>query len=348
MRIGELLLTTARKPGKVFALLLAFSIAPFLAGLLDSLVPLYPMTGRLYAGPVGLEDDVQLEPDGNISNLTGSELTILFENNYPTRLALGPDNKIYVSDAKADAVFIYDAELDLTGKLVGIRRPLGVAIGPDGNIYVGSDARDEVQVYDDRGVRIQTVGAGTIRMPNDLVVDRDGWLYVVDSLSNKVWIFDPNGAPAGSAGSPGDDPGQLDFPVAITIGYRTEGDVEVGELYVADQRHSRIQVFDLLGNFLRAYGDRLRRGTTGSNWQGKFARIQSLAVDARGRLHAVDCYMNNVQILDADTGGYIDSYGEFGASEGQLNLPLDILIVDGKVIITNAGNKRVEVIYTVQ
>ena len=121
----------------------------------------------------------------------------------------------------------------------------------------------------------------------------------------------------------------------------------MGELYVADQRHARIQVFDLLGNFLRAYGDRIMRGTASSNWQGKFAKIQSLAFDARGRLHAVDCYMNNVQILDAYTGGYIDSYGEFGAAEGQLNLPLDILIVGGKVIVTNAGNKRVEVIYTV-
>jgi hypothetical protein len=57
--------------------------------------------------------------------------------------------------------------------------------------------------------------------------------------------------------------------------------------------------------------------------------------------------MNNVQILDAETGGYVDSYGEFGTAEGQLNLPLDILIVGGKVVIANAGNKRVEMIYTI-
>jgi len=329
------------------ARLLAFSTPLLLAVLLDSLIVFYPVAGRLYAGQAGLDDNTHLGQDADISNLAGSELIVPFENNCPTRLAIGLDNEVYVSDAKADAVFIYDAELNLAGRLVGIGRPLGVAIAPNGNIYVGSDARDEVQIYDERGVRIQTIGAGTIRMPNDLVVDRDGWLYVADSLSNKVWIFDPNGVPAGSAGSAGDDPGQLDFPVAITIGYRTEGNVEVAELYVADQRHARIKVFDLLGNFLRAYGGRVTRGMSSPNWHGKFARIQSLAMDARGRLHAVDCYMNNVQILDADTGGYIDSYGEFGAAEGQLNLPLDILIVGGKVIITNAGNKRVEVIYTV-
>jgi len=332
---------------RVSALLLAFSIAIFFAGLLDSLIALHPATSRLYAGPVGLDDGVYHDPNADISNFAGSELPILDENNCPTRLALGHDDEIYVSDAKANAVFAYDAELTLIGQLKGISRPLGVAIAPNGNIYVGSDARDEVQIYDRRGVRIQTIGAGAIRMPNDLVVDRDGWLYVADSLSNKVWIFDPNGTLAGSAGAEGDDPGRLDFPVAITIAYRAVDNIEVGELYVADQRHGKVQVFDLEGNFLRAFGDRVKRGIMNLNWQGKFAKIQSLAVDSRGRLHAVDCYMNNVQILDAYTGGYIDSYGEFGAAEGQLNLPLDILIAGDKVIVTNAGNKRVEMIYTV-
>ena len=335
------------RPGRAFALLLAFSIAIFLAGLSDSPIVFYPAAGGLYAGEAGFEDDAHLDPDADIVNFAGSESPILLENNYPTRLALGLDNEIYVSDAEADAVFIYDAELNLAGELRGIRRPLGVAVAPNGNVYIGSDARDEVQVYDYSGERIQTIGAGTIKMPNDLVVDRDGWLYVADSLSNKVWIFDPNGVPAGSAGSEGDDPGRLDFPVAITIAYRIEGSAEIGELFVADQRHASIQVFDLQGNFLRSYGGKVTSGTSNSSWQGKFVRIQSLAVDAPGRIHAVDCYMNKVQILDAVTGVYLDSYGEFGTDGGRLNLPLDILVTGGRVIVTNAGNKRVEVIYTI-
>jgi hypothetical protein len=224
---------TMLKQVSVSALLLAFLAPIFVVGLLGGLGLFGAAASQLYAGQTGLEDDVYLDSDADISHFAGSESPILLENNYPTRLALGLDNEIYVSDAQADAVFIYDAELNLAGKLGGIRRPLGVAIAPNGNIYVGSDARDEVQIYDNRRVKIQTIGVGTIKMPNDLVLDRDGWLYVADSLSNKVWIFDPNGTPAGSAGAEGDDPGQLDFPVAITIAYRATGNVDMGELHVA-------------------------------------------------------------------------------------------------------------------
>ena len=86
-----------------------------------------------------------------------------------------------------------------------------------------------------------------------------------------------------------------------------------------------------------------------SNWRGRFVRPQSLAVDAQGRLHVADSYLNNVQILDADTGDYLGSYGAFGTGPGQLNLPLDILITSGgEVAVANAENHRVETIYTIE
>ena len=339
MRIGGLWLwLKMKRQGRLSLLFLVFLVATSLIAVSGTWKVLFPAPSKLYAGQIGLKGDI---------NLSASDLVFQNENTYPTRLTLGLNNEVYVSDAKANAVFIYDAELNLVGQLKGINRPLGVAVGPDGSIYAGSDADDDVKVYDQNGVKIRAIGAGTIKMPNDLVVDRDGWLYVADSLSDTVWIYDPDGSAAGSTGATGQDPGQLDFPVAITIGYRTKDDSEVGELYVADQRNARIQVFDLQGNFLRTYGSKASPGTADRNWQGKFARIQSLAVDALGRIHAVDTFLNKVQILDADTGDYIDSYGDFGVAEGQLNLPLDIIISGDRVIVTNAENKRVEVIYII-
>ena len=112
--------------------------------------------------------------------------------------------------------------------------------------------------------------------------------------------------------------------------------------------HSLVKVFDLEGNFLRSFGGIVSQGMGSWKWQGKFVKLQSLAVDSYGRLHAADCFMNSVQILDSQTGAYIDSYGMFGQEPGQLNLPLDIAIDGyGNVIVTNNGNKRVEIIYTV-
>lgn len=83
-------------------------------------------------------------------------------------------------------------------------------------------------------------------------------------------------------------------------------------------------------------------------WKGKFISLQSLAVDAQGNLHALDIYMNKIQILNPVTGAYISDYGEYGTGAGQLKLPLDIVInYSGEVIVANADNKRVEVIYTI-
>lgn len=95
-------------------------------------------------------------------------------NSYPTRLALGPDDKLYVSDAKAGAVFIYDAELNLIGELKGLAQPLGVAVDTQGKIYVGNNGRDNVEVYSAAGAKIAVIGEGIIKMPNDLALDRDG------------------------------------------------------------------------------------------------------------------------------------------------------------------------------
>jgi len=267
--------------------------------------------------------------------LTGADLSVVHENGYPTRLARGTDGKIYATDARADALFIYDAELQLIGEIKGLDRPLGVAVAPNGVVYVGNDGIDRIVAYDAEGVKIPGIGSHTVKMPNDLAVDRAGRVYVVDSLNAKVWIYDAAGCPVGSFSVPG-------FPVALTLAYRGVADEEIGEVYVAEQRFGRIHVFDLEGNFVRGFGGRARR-----EWQGKFVRIQSLAVDAYGRLHVADCFMNRVQILDAVTGDYIDAYGEFGPAPGQLSLPLDILIRGNEVIAANAENGRVEVIHTI-
>jgi DNA-binding beta-propeller fold protein YncE len=259
----------------------------------------------------------------------------------------GPLGKLYVSDAKGGAVFIYDASLNLVGELKGLDRPLGVAVDSEGNIYVGNDGRDNVEVYSPAGVPLFVIDEGNIRMPNDLAIDQQDHVYVTDSLSDAVKVYDAAGVWRQNIGGPGDDDGSMLFPVAVAVAYRTNAvGQEVEELYVADQGHGRVQVFDLEGNFLRIYGSAVSAFST--DWHGRFVKLQSLAVDAQGRLHAADSYLNSVQILDADTGGYLDSYGDFGTGVRELNVPLDIVVTQsGWVVVANAENHRVEVIHTV-
>lgn len=272
-------------------------------------------------------------------------------NTYPMRLALGPANNIYVSDPKVGSVFIYDPNFVVIGELKGLNKPLGVAVDAQGNIFVGSSGQKNVEVYNAKGEKTAVIGRGLIKMPNDLTLDRNDRLYVVDSKSKVVWVFSSNGAILRSIGTPGDGDSQFRFPEALTIAYYTDpSGQETGELYVADQE--RIKVFDLDGNFLRSFGGMVIKhgGMMGDpwwEWEGLFVKTQSLAFDNNGQLHVLDCYMDSVQILDPDTGDYLSHYGEKGTGPGQLNLPMDIVINDlNQTIVSEARNKRVELIYT--
>jgi sugar lactone lactonase YvrE len=262
----------------------------------------------------------------------GDPFAIRNANRRPTRLTWSPDaQQLFVTDPRVGSVFIYDATATLIGELKVESKPLGVAIDSQGAIYVGSDQFDEVAVYGPDGFQTATIGAGTLRMPNDLAFDQNGHLYVVDSKRDRVEVFDPaTGASLRTIGS-----GQLRFPSALAI----SGE----EVFVADQANYLVKVFDLQGNPLRSFGGKVTQGFMDYNWEGKFARIQSLAVDSTGRLHVLDSHMGIIQILNATSGGYIGFYGANGSAPGELDLPLDIDINQyGETAVANTRNERVE------
>jgi len=282
------------------------------------------------------------------------DLSVKHANDYPTRIAQGPDGKFYVTDALAGSVFIYNSHFDLAGKLIGIAgelkgfdSPLGIAVDTEGNIYVGNNGRDNVEVYRADGIFKRTIDDGNIEMPNDMVLDLKGNLYVVDSKADMIKVYDPAGQWLRDIGGPGNGTGNLNFPVSAVIVHSPSDQDDSAVLYVADQGHAKIQVYDLSGSPITSFGEKI--AAFSSDWQGKFAKIQSLDFDSQNRLHVLDCYLNKIQILNPDVtlapgaDRYIDAYGEFGHNKGQLNLPMDIFIIDSsQMMVTNAGNHKVE------
>lgn len=266
--------------------------------------------------------------------LKSGDFSVQNTNNYPTRLAIGLDGNFYVSDAQAGAVFVYNADLDLIGALKGLESPLGVAVDAEGNIYVGNNRRDNVEIYNCRGAKLATVGGGTIRMPNDLALDISGNLYVVDSVNNKIKVYDPGGQNIRNIA--------VDTPISLAISsYINSTGQEVGELFVAETRLAQISVFDLQGNYIRSIGRKV--STFGSFWHGRFVKLQSLAIDSLGRLHALDCYLNKVQILDPLDGTFLGSYPS-GEEPDHTKLLLDVVLKDpNTAVLTDSENKRLQI-----
>lgn len=254
----------------------------------------------------------------------------------PVRIAEGAGGRLYVSDTHANSVFII-RDLLVDAELKNLARPLGVAVDAHGNTFVGNDGRDNVEVYDAAGSLLRTIGSGQIQMPNDLALDRNGNLYVADSLANAIEVFGPNGQFLRAVGAE-----RLQFPVALWI-TSVSGNAGTDAVYVADQGHGMVQVFALDGTYLRSFGSRLQDGET--DWAGKFVQLQSLAVDAQGRVHALDSVLFRIQVFDAVTGQFLEAYGSQGHGEGQLSAPLDIVHTAGnQIVVTNYGNHRIDVI----
>jgi hypothetical protein len=246
-------------------------------------------------------------------------LAIRNSNDSPTRVAWSQDGqRLYVTDAKVGSVFIYNSEITLTAEITGIGKPLGIEVDSLGNLYVGSDTQNEVEVYGPDGLKTGTIGAGSIQMPNDLVLGPDGLLYVVDSRTDRVVVFEPTlDTFVRAIGE-----GQFRFPAALAI--------QGQELFVADQGNFSVKVFDLQGTFLRSFMSK-SDGWFRYQWQGRCIRLQSLAFDGQGRIHTLDSHFGIIQILDPANGG------------GKLQLPMDLDInLLGEVAVSDIGRRLIE------
>jgi uncharacterized protein (TIGR03663 family) len=124
-------------------------------------------------------------------------------------------------------------------------------------------------------------------------------------------------------GEPGSGPGQLNEPRGLASDSR-------GNLYVADTKNSRIQVFDSNGQFLRVIG------VPGSG-DGQLKEPCGVAVDADGTVIVADTWNHRIARFKPDgswLGVWIDDQrGFFG--------PRAVLLSRGSLYVADTGNKRV-------
>jgi uncharacterized protein (TIGR03663 family) len=130
-------------------------------------------------------------------------------------------------------------------------------------------------------------------------------------------------APARVFGDSGSGNGQFNEPRGLAADSR-------GNLYVADTKNGRIQVFDTNGQFIRAIG------TSGSG-DGQLKEPCGVAVDADGTVVVADTWNHRIARFKAD-GSWLgvwtdDVRGFFG--------PRAVLLSRGFLYVADTGNKRV-------
>jgi outer membrane protein assembly factor BamB len=160
--------------------------------------------------------------------------------------------RIYVAGNEQHPVLMLDA----AGKYLGdwgrgvLAAPHGVRVQGK-TVWVTDVKTHQVHQFTRKGELICSFGrkgeAGDapdqFDRPTDFAFGPDGAVYISDGYGNtRVVCLKPNGEVRKIWGEKGDGPGQFDLVHAIAIDRQ-------GLVYVGDRNNSRIQIFDLDGNF---------------------------------------------------------------------------------------------------
>ena len=189
-------------------------------------------------------------------------------------VATDSNDNVYVFNRSDHPMMIFDPDgnfLEAWGEGV-FTNPHGIHIGPDDTVYCCDNFDHTVRIFTKSGSLLRTLGTkdqpsdtgfepgksavqrggGPFNMVTNAALSAAGDLYVSDGYGNaRVHKFDPKGEHQFSWGEPGSGPGEFDLPHAIAVD-------RYDRVYVADRENSRIQIFDLKGQYIEQWNNIVR------------------------------------------------------------------------------------------
>ena len=277
--------------------------------------------------------------------------------NYPAGLAFDSVGNLYIADSSNNRVReVMPSGIITTVLGTGdpgatlpnqLNVPTGLTVDSAGNLDVADSGNQRIQQLSSAGA-IQTLpGAG-----RDLAADSNGDVFIAAgsqvlelSPSFKLstiagegsYLFGGDGGPATSA--------RLNGPVAIALDSK-------GDLYIADQRNSRVRMVDTTGTISTIDGD----GTFGSG-PGELSAPGGVVVNSSGVLYIADQNNDRIEAILSSgntvtvAGTGVPGFNADGlpATSTQIFSPGNMAFgPDGTIYFADKGNQRLREIRTDQ
>ncbi|MCF7801210.1 MAG: NHL repeat-containing protein, partial [Candidatus Marinimicrobia bacterium] len=185
----------------------------------------------------GVNSDVMIfNKNGTVQPFTSRE----FER--PLGIFVDRQDRIYITDTKADLLLIFDDKLSLQSRIslaASIDPTDVVAVGD--YLYVVNNDGHQLVKLDRQGREILRLGnegrnRGQFKYPATVAVDDARNIYVVDVFNGRVQMVSKADRFLGQYGEWGVTTGQLFRPKGVTIGAE-------GQVYVTDSLLGVIQIF---------------------------------------------------------------------------------------------------------
>jgi outer membrane protein assembly factor BamB len=254
---------------------------------------------------------------------------------------VGPGGDIYVADTGKKRIVVFDRNgtFVTTYGTIGegetdLWEPLGIAVAPDGRSYVVEKSKKKIVFFDAQRLPIKAVTLEEYPLSARVANDQ---LFV--TTESGVLISDLDGNLETGYIKRGKAPGEFDRPGAVAIGAD-------GRLYVADSLNYRVQAIDVNGTPLWQYGEPLPEGATQNMTEDSgqlFGLPASIAIDENGYLYVVDGLNSEIVVLDSANGELLEKIGDVGHDDGKFYYPDGIDYGDGRLVIADKFNDRIEV-----
>lgn len=230
-------------------------------------------TGNIFiANGRGIDRVEVFDSQGNYLKGIGSTGTGPGQFDEPAALAFEPaTGNLYVGDVFNNRVNVYSgegtfiksiAEGQFGGLIEGraFYGPSSIAFDKQGFGYVGDFSGDRFLKFNTNGDIVGTIGGtlgtepGQFQGPSGLAISPvTGNFIVADQFNNRVQVLTPEGEVVTTFGTPGtipgqSAPGQFIQPIDIEVD-------EYDNIYVTDSVNSRVQIFDINGNFISQFGE---------------------------------------------------------------------------------------------